>query len=50
MPNIDDKNDYTPLGKAADQVIRKMIREEIERERKDEPIKPYPDKEQINKD
>lgn len=48
MPDIDETNDYTPFGKAADQTIRKMIREEIERERKDKPIKPYPNKEQTD--
>jgi hypothetical protein len=42
MSDEDKDDDYTPLGRAADQVIRKMIREEIDRERKDEPIKPYP--------
>ena len=44
MPDFDN-DDYTPLGKAADQVIRKMIREEIKREKENKPIKPYPDKE-----
>ena len=37
--------DNDRLGRGADQTIRKMIREEIAREKDGKPIRPYPEKE-----
>lgn len=45
-PVAADKDPEPRLGRPADQTIREMIRDEIDREKKNLPIRPYPEESQ----
>lgn len=42
MSDTDEIPDKDRLGRHTDQIIRRMIREEIARHGQDKPIRPYP--------